>query len=331
MKDYEKKFYMPMKGVAKPVYAIPGNHDWYDALEGFAANFYDSAAARKAMQARINKDLKISSTTQEKIDDMIAEASFLRKEYRVPTGYQQAPYFQVGNEQFVLLCIDTGVKRQVDSLELVWVKNVLENSKGKFVMALLGHPFYAIGEYQGSLNPEFQKLHELLRSYKVPVVMAGDTHDLEYYVEQPRNNDGHTMYHFVNGGGGAYLSIGTAMAKAESMPTRDYAFYPSYDPLVKKIEANTSWYKYPAWWYTKKFDGWPFSAEWLSAAFDYNVAPFFQSFMEIRVERSTNKVRFIPYSQHGRLKWGDITSTEGARPNGVGMDDLVEWIMPLKQ
>jgi predicted MPP superfamily phosphohydrolase len=331
MKDYEKKFYMPMKGVTKPVYAIPGNHDWYDALEGFAANFYDSAAARKAMQARINKDLKISSTTQEKIDDMIAEASFLRKEYRVPTGYQQAPYFQVGNEQFVLLCIDTGVKRQVDSLELVWVKNVLENSKGKFVMALLGHPFYAIGEYQGSLNPEFQKLHELLRSYKVPVVMAGDTHDLEYYVEKPRNNDGHTMYHFVNGGGGAYLSIGTAMAKAESMPTRDYAFYPSYDPLVKKIEANTSWYKYPAWWYTKKFDGWPFSAEWLSAAFDYNVAPFFQSFMEIRVERSTNKVLFIPYSQHGRLKWGDITSTDGARPNGVGMGDLVEWIMPLKQ
>jgi 3',5'-cyclic AMP phosphodiesterase CpdA len=331
MKDYERKFYMPMKGVTKPVYAIPGNHDWYDALEGFAANFYDSAAARKAMQARINKDLKISSTTQEKIDDLIAEASFLRKEYRVPTGYQQAPYFQVGNGEFVLLCIDTGVKRQVDSLELVWVKNVLENSKGKFVMALLGHPFYAIGEYQGSLNPEFQKLHELLRSYKVPVVMAGDTHDLEYYVEKPKNNDGHTMHHFVNGGGGAYLSIGTAMAKPENMPTNDYAFYPSYNPLVKKIEANTSWYKYPAWWYTKQFDGWPFSAEWLSAAFDYNVAPFFQSFIEIRVERSSNKVRFIPYSQHGRLKWSDITSTEGARTNGVGMDDMVEWIMPLKQ
>jgi hypothetical protein len=52
--------------------------------------------------------------------------------------------------------------------------------------------------------------------------------------------------------------------------------------------------------------------------------------MEIRVERSTNKVRFIPYSQHGRLTWSDITSTEGARPNGVGMNDMVEWTMPLK-
>ncbi len=120
------------------------------------------------------------------------------------------------------------------------------------------------------------------------------------------------------------------MAKAENMPTKDYAFYPSYAPLVKKIENNTAWYKYPAWWYTRKFDGWPFSAEWLSAAFDYNVSPFFQSFMEIRVQKSNNRVLFIPYSQNGRLKWKDITSTEGARTNGASPDDLAEWSLPLK-
>lgn len=331
MKDYEKKFYLPMKGVTKPVYAIPGNHDWYDALEGFAANFYTPDAARRAMQARINKDLKISSTTQEKIDNMISQAKFLRQEYRVPTGFQQAPFFQVSNSQFVLICIDTGVKRQLDSLEMSWLKQVLENSKGKFVMALMGHPFYAIGEYQGSMNPEFEKLHALLRLYKVQVAMAGDTHDFEYYLEKPRNNDGHTMHHFVNGGGGAYLSIGTAMAKESAMPTENYAFYPSHAPLVNKIERMTSWYKYPAWWYTKKYNGWPFSAEWLSAAFDYNVAPFFQSFMEIRVERSTNSVRFIPYSQHGRLRWREITSTEGARSRGAAMEDYAEWKLPLSE
>ena len=55
MKDYEKKFYLPMKGVTKPVYAIPGNHDWYDALEGFVANFYEPEMARKTMQARVEK------------------------------------------------------------------------------------------------------------------------------------------------------------------------------------------------------------------------------------------------------------------------------------
>ena len=39
MRDYEAKFWLPFKGVTKPVYAIPGNHDWYDALEAFDATF----------------------------------------------------------------------------------------------------------------------------------------------------------------------------------------------------------------------------------------------------------------------------------------------------
>ncbi len=329
MKDYERKFYLPMKGVTKPVYAIPGNHDWYDALEGFVANFYEPGMAKKSLKARIESDLRLSTTTDSRIDGLISSAETLRKEYGVPTGFQQAPYFQVCNNNFVLICLDTGIKRQLDSLEMTWLKSVLEQSKGKFVMALLGHPFYAIGEYQGVMNPEFEKLHALLKSYHVPVVMAGDTHDLEYYKEIDSARAGQVMHHFVNGGGGAYLSIGTAMAKAENMPTKDYAFYPSNAPLVKKIETNTSWYKYPAWWYTRKFDGWPFSAEWLSAAFDYNVSPFFQSFMEIRVEKSKNRVLFVPYSQNGRLRWKDITSTEGARINGSTPDDLAEWSMPL--
>jgi DNA repair exonuclease SbcCD nuclease subunit len=39
MRDYEAKFWLPFKGVHKPVYAIPGNHDWYDALEAFNVTF----------------------------------------------------------------------------------------------------------------------------------------------------------------------------------------------------------------------------------------------------------------------------------------------------
>ena len=56
MKDYEPKFYLPFKGFTKPIYAIPGNHDWYDALEAFAANFLEPDAARAAMRARVEAD-----------------------------------------------------------------------------------------------------------------------------------------------------------------------------------------------------------------------------------------------------------------------------------
>ena len=51
MNDYEAKFWLPFKGVTKAVYAIPGNHDWYDALEAFAATFLD-ARSRPSRDAR---------------------------------------------------------------------------------------------------------------------------------------------------------------------------------------------------------------------------------------------------------------------------------------
>jgi hypothetical protein len=328
VKDYEKKFWMPFKGVEKPVVAIPGNHDWYDALDGFTATFFERKYAKKALIARVESDLAITSTTDRKMEEMISKSENWRKEYGVPTGFQKAPFFQFSTKDFVLITLETGIERQIDTLQMQWLQTVLEASRDKFVMVLLGHPFYAIGEYQGSLNPAFEALHALLRKYKVPLVMAGDTHDFEYYLESAQNGDGHTMHHFVNGGGGAYLSIGTAMAKPEKMPTKEYAFYPSKAPLVSKIDRLTSWYKYPAWWYTKKFDGWPFSAEWLSAAFDYNEAPFFQSFVEIKVEPSKNRLRLIPYTNNGRMRWSEVTAT--SKVANAGQDDLIEWEFPLK-
>jgi uncharacterized membrane protein HdeD (DUF308 family) len=329
MRDYERKFFLPFKGLTKPIYAIPGNHDWYDALDGFVATFFTPAAAAKALEARTRSDLKITSTTPDVINKIIHQASYLRNQYKLPVGYQNAPFFQISNDHFVLLAIDTGVRRRVDGMQMAWLKSVLEASKGKFVMALLGHPFYAIGEYQGDMNPDFKALHDLLRAYKVNLVMAGDTHDLEYYREIPANSDGHTMYHFVNGGGGAYLSIGAAMTDSKTRPTVDWANYPSPEPLIQKIDSLTPKYKYPAWVWVKKYNGYPFSAEWLSAAFDYNQAPYFQSFMEIKVEKSLNRIRLIPYGIHGQLRWKDFQTGGAGKPANAGDADLAEWIIPI--
>ncbi|MGB5393493.1 MAG: metallophosphoesterase [Lutimonas sp.] len=329
MRDYERKFFLPFKGLKKPIYSIPGNHDWYDALDGYTATFFTPTAAKKAMEARMRSDGKLTTTSPEIIDKLVDQAAYLRKEYQLPVGYQNAPFFQVSNEHFVFLAIDTGVRRKVDDQQLAWIKSVLEASKDKYVMALLGHPFYAIGEYQGDMNPDFQALHALLREYRVPLIMAGDTHDLEYYIEPPQNNDEHTMHHFVNGGGGAYLSIGAAMADPKTRPTADWANYPSREPLISKIDSLTPSWKYPAWVWVKEYDGYPFSAEWLSAAFDYNQTPYFQSFMEIKVEKSQNRIRLIPYGINGQLRWSDFDFEGQTKPSNAKMNDLVEWILPM--
>ncbi len=332
MKDYEKNFWLPFHGVTKPMYAIPGNHDWYDALDGFAATFFTPDAAHKAMHARRDVDLKITSTTERSIEQMIAKASSLRQAYQVPTGYQQSPYFQVQTRDFAFITVETGVLRRIDEVQMQWLKAALEASRGKFIFVLLGHPFYAIGEYQGSMNPDFEALHALLRQYGARVIMAGDTHDLEYYQEPLRGQDsGRVIHHFVNGGGGAYLSLGAALRPKDQMPEKVWAHYPARAPLVEKIERHTGWAKRPFWQWTKQYNGWPFSAEWLSAAFDYNVSPFFQSFVEVRVERSRRQVRLLAYSQSGPLTWGELEKSEGVKPPGVSDSAQVEWIIPMKR
>jgi len=328
MRNYEANFWLPFMGTSKPVYAIPGNHDWYDALEGFAATFLEPAAARAAMRARVVVDNRITTTTDARIEELIATASRLKKEYGVPTQLQKGPFFQFQTESFALFAVDTGVARRLDPAQLAWLSSALNSARGKAKMAILGHPLYAGGIYTVADNAEFAALHGLLREHDVSIVMAGDTHDLEYYAERPIGSS-KTAHHFVNGGGGAYLSFGTALDWPDRPATTDWAFYPSTDQVVAKVEATTPVWKWPVWWWTKRIGAWPFSAEWLSAAFDANVAPFYQSFIEVRVEPSKKRIRLLPYGVHGRLRWDDLEASTGARPASVLPDALAEWVVAM--
>jgi uncharacterized membrane protein HdeD (DUF308 family) len=330
MIDYEAKFWLPFKGVEKPVYAIPGNHDWYDALEAFLATFLQPDAARAAMEARANADLRLTSTTESRIVSLIDQAAQLRAEYRVPTGFQRGPFFEIQTERFALLAIDTGIVKQVDARQWTWLEGALVRANGKLTMAILGHPFYAGGFDQAASNAGFVRLKRLLMDHGVAILMAGDTHDLEYYAEPARQRPDGVVHHFVNGGGGAYLSFGTALQWPASPPTSEWAYYPNEKAVTDKIVARTPAWKRPAWWWTTRFNAWPFSAEWLSGIFDYNVAPFFQSFFEVRVEPSAGRVRLLPYGVYGQLRWQDLAHSASPAGRPVAGDERVEWVVPMR-
>ena len=198
-------------------------------------------------------------------------------------------------------------------------------------MVILGHPLYAGGGYQGT-DEAFGSIHRLLRQYKIPIVMAGDTHDFEYYREEYNSGDGpQVMHHFVNGGGGAYLSIGTALDWPSVAVVQDWAFYPSTEAVHAKLENETGRWKWPVWWWIKRFNAWPASVEALSGMFDFNRAPFFQSFMEVRVEGSARRVRLILHGVHGPLRWRDLEIGGAVRPKGASPDDPAEWIVPMEK
>jgi hypothetical protein len=325
-------------GVKVPVYAIPGNHDWYDALEGFAATFMTPQDARVAMRARIEADQQVSSTTDADVEALIQKAARLGREYDVPVARQRAPFFQLQNAEFALIAVDTGVARRVDPVQWTWLDEALAAARGKAIMVVLGHPLFAGGAYQAAGESDaddptgFAALHALLRRHGASVVMAGDTHDLEYYLETP--SAGATtrpMHHWVNGGGGAYLSLGTALAWPSRPATETWAHYPSSRDVYAKIDASTPWWRRPAWWWTRDLGAWPFSAEWLSALFDSNEAPFFQSFLEVRVEPSQQRLRVLPWGVHGRLRWSDLQASPGLRPASTSADAPAEWTIPWTQ
>jgi len=324
MRDYEANFYLPFKGIGKPIYAIPGNHDWFNALDGFAANLMAPEYARAAIRARVDADLRLSSTTDERIERLVADAARLRSLYGLSAAHQQAPFFEMQSGGFSLIAADTGALRRLDDRQMLWLRGALERSRGLFTMVILGHPLYAGGAYVADGDPSFRKVHDLLREYQVPVVMAGDTHDFEFYREPGDNG----ARHFVNGGGGAYLSIGTALDWPPVPPVRDYAFYPRTDAVSEKLQHETPLWKWPAWWWVRRVGAWPFSVEALSAMFDFNRAPFYQSFMEVRVEPSRSRLVFALHGVDGPLRWRDIQVGGATQAADQSSDQPVEFIVP---
>jgi 3',5'-cyclic AMP phosphodiesterase CpdA len=328
MTDYESHFYMPFKGVAKPIYAIPGNHDWFDALEGFNANFLEPKAARAALAARVKADLGFTSTGEERIDRLLQRARQLREYYGIQIASQRGPFFELQTKDFALIAIDTGIRRTIDNRQRAWLDDALARSSGKFTMAIVGHPKFAAGQDTSRGEVDFRAIYSTLEQAGVRVMMAGDTHAFEYYLA--KTSEGRNpIHHFVNGGGGAYLSIGGALAWPELIPTKTWAFYPSPEAIRAKLDRETPTWKQPFWQWIKHFGAWPVSIETLSGMFDFNKAPFFQSFMEVRVERSKQRVVFALHGTTGPVRWRDLHIH---RDDGLNEppDEPVQFVVALR-
>jgi hypothetical protein len=161
--------------------------------------------------------------------------------------------------------------------------------------------------------------------------MAGDTHYFEHYVEKYSAADGpRTMLHFVNGGGGAYTSIGTSLDWPKKPALPDCAFFPRTDTVISKLNRDTPGWKVPLWLWAKDLGAWPFTAETVAGAFDYSRAPFFQSFVEVRVEGSINRVRLIPHGPNGPLPWRDLQTFGAVMPAARTAFDLADFVIPLR-
>ena len=102
-------------------------------------------AARATIAARVEADLGLTTTTARRIDRLTTEAARLRRLYGVNVGTQRAVFFELQTVDFALLALDTGILRTVDQRQRAWLERTLDRSRGKFTMAIVGHPRFAGG------------------------------------------------------------------------------------------------------------------------------------------------------------------------------------------
>ena len=331
MRDYEAKFWLPFMGTPNRCMRSPATTIGTTPWRGSPPPSCKPDAARAAMRARVEADNRITSTTDRRIER--AHRRGLAAQARSTAcrrSSSEAPFFQFQTDSFALFAVDTGVARRVDPAQRAWLAAALGSARGKMKMAILGHPLYAGGLHLGDSDG--------VRRPPCPAARARrrDRHGRRH--PRPRIlRRAHgaalrmMMHHFVNGGGGAYLSFGTALAWPARPATAEWAFYPTRDQVVAKIEATTPAWKRPAWWWTKRLGGWPFSAEWLSAAFDANVAPFYQSFIEVRVEPSRRRIRLLPVRRPRPTDLDRHGSVGRRAPLDAVPGSPVEWVVKMGQ
>ena len=230
IEDYEAKFYLPSMGSRSRFMRSPAI-TMVRCARRLQRKISRTKGGAQRNASRVKADLGLTGTNPRRIDNLIAHAERLRRLYAVNAGIQRAPFFELQTDNFALLAIDTGILRTVNQGQLTWIERALDRSRGKFAMAIVGHPRIAgghdippvaEGQDVAESSEKFAALYRLLATRNVKIVMAGDTHDFEYYRENVAG-DARVMHHFVNGGEGAYLSIGTALDFPKQPAAADWA------------------------------------------------------------------------------------------------------------
>ena len=240
--DYERTVYRPYSSpdtTHQPLwYGLPGNHDWYNNLKGMLLNFGYPAAqttASEARYARWRRGMRTGPWARYGFFTSAirySEAAYLRRTYALPhlggiidqpRTHQRLPFWEMYFEEapLTILGIDTGSVGSIDEIQHRWLIDRLQAAyaQDKIIMVLLSEPLYVDGTF--AAGKQLRELYALLQRFKVQVIMGGDTHAYQYYrVDYSQQNQTYTAHHFVNGGGGAYLSPPLDLRWDAALPLR---------------------------------------------------------------------------------------------------------------
>jgi hypothetical protein len=257
--EYEEKFHQMYAHYPRPIYALPGNHDWYDGLDGFMWHFCGAEPLPRVsyrvssfpLREWLVRTLWRGASRPDR--DVLLER---RDRLWSKTGGfppQPGPYWVMETRHLALVAIDTGVKGNIDHEQGRWL---LDTSRAidKPKVLLTGKPLYVDGDYEpcriewargASERESHPTVDALVRDEELGYVVAigGDIHNYQRYSiplstgGAEAGGTGRTVHYIVSGGGGAYMSETHSIPLAEEVegpsPARplaepeDLTLYPS--------------------------------------------------------------------------------------------------------
>ncbi|MBB5784873.1 hypothetical protein HD596_011629 [Nonomuraea jabiensis] len=197
--EYGDKFFRPYKDYDAPIYAIPGNHDWYDGLGGFMRVFCD-APALKPKPDRWLRGLLWRKP--EAIDEArLAQARELRGKPSQQVT-QPGPYWVIESDSLLIVGVDTGIKNVIDKGQTAWLRRVSRDPRPKILVT--GKPIYTGNVYKPSPLEEGGTIDDIVRdpANRYVAAIGGDVHNYQRY---PVKVGDRVIQYIVSGGGGAFM------------------------------------------------------------------------------------------------------------------------------
>jgi hypothetical protein len=263
--EYVGKFFIPFADYPRPIYAIPGNHDWLDGLVGFMRHFCGSAPP--AQKFRPPRRARWSSLTlvlhevfwrrPRSLDTRtLAIAEELRGEAQASGPAQPNMYFCIDTPELRVIAIDVGILGRLDHAQGEWLKRVSAGPKPKLLVS--GKPVYAGANMSPRriLGPDGSDaggglLWTLVRdpANNFIAMIAGDVHHYERH--SVRVGDGREIHCMISGGGGAFMTSTHQLAKVDRpdvdestwmvYPTRGDSLRAYSIILLRKLRRLTPW------------------------------------------------------------------------------------------
>jgi Calcineurin-like phosphoesterase len=232
--DYDDRIVRPYREYPNPIYAIPGNHDWYDGLNGFMGYFCgvdgrDRPPRRREGGAGLRVLLRGLLWR-----DRPGSHPLRRAGVRQP-----GPYFSLDAGPVVLVGIDTGITGTIDREQGAWL---LETSRAstKPKILLTGKPLYVDGRHHPGAIEGGGTIDDIVTApeHNYVAAIGGDVHNYQRY--PIRSAGSRTIQYIVSGGGGGYMH-GTHKIPRVDLPgvaEDDFRCYPMRGDSLSIFSRN---------------------------------------------------------------------------------------------